>query len=93
MGLNCQKAICNDTVTAWFTVDIPIPDGPQTFGGLPGLIMKLDDKSEQYECIAIEKTSENVPDRPKRGKRMTMAEFKAFLHEDFSHMGERLGYE
>ncbi len=31
--------------TAWFSADIPIQDGPYKFYGLPGLIVKIEDKS------------------------------------------------
>lgn len=93
MGLTCQKATSADTITAWFAIDVPIPDGPHTYGGLPGLILKLDDNMEQYECISIEETERSVPKEPERGQHMTMKEFLAVVDDHFSHMGERLGYE
>ena len=31
--------------TAWFSSEIPIPDGPYKFHGLPGLIIKIEDAS------------------------------------------------
>ena len=34
--------------TAWFTQDIPIPEGPYKFGGLPGLIVELYDSKNHY---------------------------------------------
>lgn len=34
--------------TAWFTSDIPIQDGPYKFHGLPGLIVKLEDKTKSH---------------------------------------------
>lgn len=34
---------------AWFSTDIPIQDGPYKFYGLPGLIVKLEDKSGYYK--------------------------------------------
>ncbi|MCL1671687.1 GLPGLI family protein [Elizabethkingia ursingii] len=33
---------------AWFTQDIPIPEGPYKFGGLPGLIVELNDSKTHY---------------------------------------------
>lgn len=47
----CQKAIGNYAgrdYEAWFTNEIPIPDGPYKFNGLPGLIIKIYDKKEHY---------------------------------------------
>lgn len=34
--------------TAWFTTDLPYPDGPYKFGGLPGLIVKVEDDKGEY---------------------------------------------
>lgn len=34
---------------AWFSADIPVQDGPYKFHGLPGLIVKLEDKSGYYK--------------------------------------------
>ncbi|AIL45517.1 GLPGLI family protein [Elizabethkingia anophelis] len=34
--------------TAWFCKEIPIPNGPYKFGGLPGLIVKLEDNTKSY---------------------------------------------
>lgn len=33
---------------AWFTTDIPIQDGPYKFHGLPGLIVRLEDKTKSH---------------------------------------------
>jgi GLPGLI family protein len=55
-----QKATCNyvgRVWTAWFTTDIPIQDGPHKFHGLPGLIVKLEDrtKSHTFELKGVAK--------------------------------------
>ncbi len=34
--------------TAWFTTDLPYQDGPYKFGGLPGLIVKVEDEKGEY---------------------------------------------
>ncbi len=50
-----QKAVTNfggRKWFAWFTPDIPIPDGPYKFRGLPGLILKVED-SKNYHIITM----------------------------------------
>lgn len=86
MGIDCQKAVCGDTATAWFTVDIPISDGPSIACGLPGLILRLDDGHEQYECIGIEKSDEDIPRMPRSGKVVNMADFRAHVLKDLDEM-------
>lgn len=59
-GYLCQKATCHfrgRTYTVWFTMDIPISNGPWKLGGLPGLILKVfdDDLLYTFECVKIEK--------------------------------------
>ena len=61
----CQKAVCDFRGrhwTAWFTSDIPISDGPWKFSGLPGLIMEVYDRDQQYHfsIIGLQKV-ENEP--------------------------------
>lgn len=48
---NTQKATTNfggRTWTAWFSKDLPMQDGPYKFSGLPGLIVKIEDKDQNY---------------------------------------------
>ncbi len=48
------------TWTAWFSQDIPFPDGPYKFYGLPGLIVKLEDEGKNYSWeLKGNKTVEN----------------------------------
>ncbi|MEJ5048350.1 GLPGLI family protein [Chryseobacterium culicis] len=50
-GYNCKKAIGKygmRELTAWYTLDIPISEGPYTFKGLPGLVIYLEDQKQTY---------------------------------------------
>ncbi|AYN02651.1 GLPGLI family protein [Chryseobacterium sp. 3008163] len=50
-GYNCQKASLKfggRIWNAWFTQELPFQDGPYKFGGLPGLIVKIEDSEQDY---------------------------------------------
>ena len=64
-GYKCQKATCSwrgREYVAWFTMEIPKRLGPWKFGGLPGLIIKVSDLSDEYsfECVRIEKANREI---------------------------------
>ncbi|WP_213279724.1 GLPGLI family protein [Chryseobacterium indologenes] len=53
---NTQKATTNfggRSWTAWFSTDIPFQDGPYKFYGLPGLIVKVEDKTGSHIMTLI----------------------------------------
>jgi Protein of unknown function (Porph_ging). len=59
-GKKCQLATVEykgRKYNAWFTNEIPISEGPYKFGGLPGLIVKIEDTKKQHiwELKGIEK--------------------------------------
>lgn len=50
-GYSCQKAttsFAGRNYIAWFTMQIPISEGPYKFNGLPGLIVKVHDEENHY---------------------------------------------
>ena len=60
-GYACQKATttyAGRNYEAWFTREIPIPEGPYKFYGLPGLIVKVSDTRQQYifELVKLKKS-------------------------------------
>ena len=55
-GYPCQKAIVDyagRNYSAWFTMEIPINDGPWKFYGLPGLILRVSDSEGYFQYLAI----------------------------------------
>lgn len=50
-GYKALKATCSyrgRSYTAWYSPDIPISSGPYVFGGLPGLILQIEDSRGHY---------------------------------------------
>lgn len=65
-GYRVQKArtsFAGRDYTAWFTQEIPFPEGPYKFNGLPGLIVKIGDDKDHYlfELTEIQKFGNPVP--------------------------------
>ena len=57
LGYECQMAQCNyrgRTWYAWFTLDIPISEGPWKLCGLPGMILEAYDLRKDYIFTAQE---------------------------------------
>lgn len=64
IGYDCRKAtveFAGRSYTAWFTPEIPLPFGPYKFGGLPGLILKLEDAERQFVWEAVGFERDNTP--------------------------------
>lgn len=94
-GYCCQKATCTfrgREYTAWFSIDIPISNGPWKFGGLPGLILKVFDMERLfvYECIRIEQYKNKFPitfyndyNKYKKRKRKEVLQLQREVNENF----------
>lgn len=57
LGYTCQKAVgelYNREWTVWFTMDIPVSEGPWLLAGLPGLILEAVDSENIFHFTAIE---------------------------------------
>lgn len=99
----CQKATTSfrgRDYTAWFAKDIPLSNGPWKFGGLPGLIMKVEDSEEHFifECIGIEQPRQAEPIKYYNGKyeKITRSELsKLFIrmHHDYAAFRLSMGVQ
>lgn len=77
-------------VTAWFTPQIPVSNGPGEFAGLPGLILELNVYRTTLLCSKIvmnPKESEKI-EPPTKGKQVTRAEYVKIVKEKTDEMRE-----
>ena len=97
---NCTKATYNDTarkqdIVAWFTMDLPTATGPQSLGGLPGMILEVDiNKGETIiaaKKIEFKKVKPANIAAPTKGDKMTRAEFRKQMEEFRKQMGGGAG--
>lgn len=97
LGYMCQKAtatVDSTTYEAWFTPEISVPAGPGT-GGLPGLILVLniDDGQRSYVAqeLSLGPIEKGIITPPKKGKKVTNAEFNAIVAEKMKEMEANSG--
>lgn len=78
------------TVTAWFTPQIPVSNGPAEYGGLPGLILEMNIDRVTILCSKIVLNPENVKPikKPAKGKEVSREEFNAIVKEKTEEMRE-----
>ncbi len=97
-GYPCKKATCiaeKDTVTAWFSMQIPVSSGPGKYAKLPGMILELDINNGQTKITAskvdLKKLPENSIVAPDKGKNVSQEEFNKIEAEKRKEMSEMNG--
>lgn len=80
-------------VVAWYTMDVPISNGPGEFSGLPGLILEVSSGKTTILCSSItlnpsEKTEIKVPSK---GKEVTKKEYQDIVKKKMEEMREMYG--
>lgn len=86
-GFNCKKATLGEKVIVWFTNELPISDGPKSFYGLSGLILRVESGILTMEATKMELLEENleiVP--PTKGKKMSRKDFDKFRKDKIGDM-------
>jgi GLPGLI family protein len=79
------------TVTAWYTLQIPVKNGPGNYNGLPGLILEVNDGSESILCskIVINPKNDIDVEEPKKGKKVNQEEFETIMEKKMTEMDEQ----
>jgi len=82
-------------IVAWFTSEIPVAIGPDTYNQLPGAILMIskDDGKTEIKAthVNLEEPTEEVFELPKKGKKVTPEEFKQIVEEKTKEMAKEYG--
>ena len=79
------------TITAWYTMEIPVNNGPKMYWGLPGLILEVNDGSETIICskIVLNPKDKVAIKEPTKGKTVNQAKFEEIMEKKSKEMMER----
>jgi GLPGLI family protein len=79
------------TITAWYTPQVPVNNGPAKYQGLPGLILEVHDGKLTIVCSKIVLNPEdkiNI-EEPTKGKKVNKEEYEAIMDKKAKEMMER----
>ena len=77
-------------ITAWYTPEIPVNQGPEGYWGLPGLILEVNDGTTIILCSKVVMNTKEKAEikAPKVGKVVTQKEYDAIVVEKMKEMQE-----
>jgi len=80
-------------VTAWYTPQIPVSQGPKDFWGLPGLILEVSYSKTILLCTKIVLNPKDKKDIkvPTKGKEVSQTEYNKIIAKKLKEMQERYG--
>ncbi len=78
-------------VTAWYTPQIPVSQGPGEFWGLPGLILEINSGRTTVLCTEITLNPKEKVElkKPKKGKKVTREEYNKIVTKKMTEMREQ----
>ncbi|MEP0214310.1 MAG: GLPGLI family protein [Cellulophaga sp.] len=76
-----RKIPTEKTVVAWYTLDIPISQGPAEYWGLPGLILEIEQEGSTLVCSKIVMNADDVVEvkAPTKGKDINQKDFDELM--------------
>lgn len=80
-------------ITAWYTPQIPVSQGPDSFWGLPGLVMEASDGTNTFLCskVVLNPKDKVTIERPKDGEVVTAEEFTEIMRKKAEELSEAYG--
>ena len=94
-GYPCMKAELQDTTNdrtliAWFTPQVGIPTGPDTYAQLPGLVLQVETDDNSLTITPRElnwgEVDEKAIDAPRKGKEITDEEYQEMVRKTVENM-------
>jgi GLPGLI family protein len=90
-GYLCKKATTTgqqgSPIVAWYSEDLQSPSGPEVYGGLPGLILLLNNNNGEMVFLALEVDTKGLDKKlvqaPGDGKKITRAAFRKMMDDQF----------
>lgn len=78
------------TITAWYTPEVPVSQGPENYYGLPGLILEVTDGSTTILCSKVVlNPKEKAEIKPlKNGEKVTQAQFAEIMMKKMQEIQE-----
>jgi GLPGLI family protein len=86
-----EKKKENSITTAWYTVQIPLSNGPGDYQGLPGLILEINDGKKIIVCteIILNPFKKITIEEPKKGKVVSQKKFTKIEKQKSGEMIEK----
>ena len=80
-------------VTAWYTPEIPVNQGPESYWGLPGLILEVSDGKTIILCSKVVMNTKEKAEikAPKVGREVTQKEYDEIVAAKMKEMQEMRG--
>lgn len=80
-------------ITAWYTTEIPVSHGPAQYGGLPGLILELNDGETTMLCTAVNlyPNQDTEINPPNKGEEVSAEEFEEITIKKMEEMRRMYG--
>ena len=80
-------------ITAWYTPQIPVNQGPGEYWGLPGLILEVNANRTTILCskIVLNPKEKDAIEMPTKGKEVTRKEYNEIMKKKMEEMREMYG--